>query len=247
MAMARGRARGWRYLECRNSDADWTGSSPSLVFYGHALDLTIGEGALSNNLKAQVRRDIRKAEREGLKVQIDSTLESMRVYFALHCVTRRRHGLPPQPWSFFANLQRLVLEPGGGFITVARIGGKPVAAAIYFHLGRHALYKFGASDYEYRQLHPNHLVMWESIRQCTARGCALLHFGRTSLGNEGLRRFKLGFGAREEEIRCCKYDFRAGKFVTDVDRAEGWFNGIFGRLPLPLLRLAGQLLYRHVS
>ena len=74
-----------------------------------------------------------------------------------------------------------------------------------------------------------------------------LHFGRTSPGNEGLRRFKLGFGAREEEIRCCKYDFRAGRFVTDADRAEGWFNGIFGRLPLPLLRLAGQLLYRHVS
>jgi hypothetical protein len=89
--------------------------------------------------------------------------------------------------------------------------------------------------------------MWEGLRQCAARGCERLHFGRTSLANEGLRRFKLGFGAREQEIKYCKYDFRAGRFVTDVDRAESWFNRVFASLPPPLLRLAGQLLYPHMS
>ena len=124
---------------------------------------------------------------------------------------------------------------------------KPVAAAIFFHQGRQALYKFGASDLGYQHLRPNNLVIWEGIRHCAARGCERLHFGRTALGHEGLRRFKLGFGAREEEIKCCKYDYRAGRFVRDRDGTDGWFNGVFRRLPLPLLRLAGQLLYRHVA
>jgi hypothetical protein len=89
--------------------------------------------------------------------------------------------------------------------------------------------------------------MWEAIRECAARGCTRLHFGRTSLGNEGLRRFKLGFGAREETIKCCKYDFRKELFVTDVDRAEGWYSRVFSALPPPLLRLAGKLIYPHLS
>jgi hypothetical protein len=247
MAMAQGRARGWRYLECRSSDEDWPGSSPSLVFYGHQLDLGAGEKSLFEKLDGAVRRGIRKAEAAGLRIQFDNSMESVETYYALHCRTRRRHGLPPQPFQFFANIQKFMLQPGLGFIATARGENKPVAAAVFLCRGRQALYKFGASDYGFQQLRPNNLVIWEGIRQCAARGCERLHFGRTSLANNGLRRFKLGFGAREQEIRCCRYDFRAGRFVRDVDRAEGWFNRIFACLPPPLLRLAGQLLYPHLS
>jgi hypothetical protein len=247
MAMARGRGRGWRYLECRSSDEDWPGSSPSLVFYGHQLDLEAGEKSLFEKLDGSVRRGIKKAQAAGLRIQFDNSLESVETYYALHCRTRRRHGLPPQPFRFFANIQKYLLQPGFGFIATALCENKPAAAAVFLHQGRQALYKFGASDYAFQSMRPNNFVMWEGLCQCAARGCERLHLGRTSLANEGLRRFKLGFGAREQEIKCCKYDFRAGRFVTDADRAEGWFNRVFAFLPPPLLRLAGQLLYPHMS
>jgi len=35
--------------------------------------------------------------------------------------------------------------------------------------------------------------------------------------------------------------------VRDVDRAEGWSNRVFALLPPRVLRLAGQLLYPHLS
>ncbi len=79
------------------------------------------------------------------------------------------------------------------------------------------------------------------------RGLATLNLGRTSLSNEGLRRFKLGLGAVEHETRYMKYDFSAEQFVKDTDRAEGWQNRVFARLPLPALRLAGAVLYPHLS
>ena len=245
--MAEGRARGWRYLECRSSDEDWQGSSPSLVFFGHQLDLECGEELLFKNLDGPMRRGIRKAEAAGLRIQIDDTLESVHTYYALHCQTRRRHGLPPQPFRFVLNLQRHMLQAGLGFIVTAWLERQPVAAVVFLQEGRQALYKFGASDYRFQHLRPNNLVMWAGIRQCAARGSESLHFGRTSVANEGLRRFKLAFGAREEEIKYCKYDFRAGRFATDVDRVEGWFNRIFACLPPPWLRLAGRLIYPHLS
>jgi CelD/BcsL family acetyltransferase involved in cellulose biosynthesis len=246
-AMAEGRQRGWKYLECRSSDEDWEGSTPSLAFFGHVLELGRGEDFLFKNLDGSLRRGIRKAEAAGLRIQIDDTLESVHTYYALHCQTRRRHGLPPQPFRFFFNLHRHMMQAGLGFIVTARFENKPVAGAVFLRQGRQAIYKFGASDFAFQHLRPNNLLMWSGIRECAARGCARLHFGRTSVANEGLRRFKLGFGVREEEIKYFKYDFRTDRFATDVDRVEGWFTRVFGAMPTPLLRMAGQLIYPHLS
>jgi hypothetical protein len=74
-----------------------------------------------------------------------------------------------------------------------------------------------------------------------------LHLGQTSLADAGLRRFKLGFGAREERLEYYKYDFPKQAFVADKDRAEGPLNSLFRCLPGLLLRLAGQALYPHLS
>lgn len=237
----------WRYLECRGNGQTWPGASPSLPFYGHVLDLECGPETLFKSLDGAVRRGIRKAEESQLQTEMGSAPESVQTFYALHCQTRRRHGLPPQPFRFFANIGRHVLEPGHGFVLTARREHRPVAAAIFFHHGRQAIFKFGASDYAFQQLRPNNLVMWQAMKWFADHGFASLHLGRTSLANEGLRRFKLGLGAREEKIAYCKYDFVGRTFVTDTDRVAGRYNRLFGRLPLPLLRLAGALLYPHLS
>jgi hypothetical protein len=242
-----GRQRGWKYLECRSFNDGWAGASPSLSFYGHLIDLAPGVDQLFNNLDSALRRGVRKAESAGMRVDFSSGPEAVGAFYSLHCRTRRRHGLPPQPSRFFRNIQRHILDPGRGFVATARLKDQPLAAGVFFSQGRQALYKFGASDYAFQQMRPNNLMMWAGMRHCAERGDSTLHLGRTSLGNEGLRRFKMGLGAIEETVRYCKYDFVAEKFVTDVDRVEGWFNQVFSRLPLPFLRLAGRLLYPHLS
>ena len=51
----------------------------------------------------------------------------------------------------------------------------------------------------------------------------------------------------KEENKYYKYDFKKEKFVAGVDRAEGWMNNVFARMPQSLLRLAGETLYPHLS
>jgi CelD/BcsL family acetyltransferase involved in cellulose biosynthesis len=246
-AMDTGRQRRWKYLECRSSSEGWTGASPSLSFYGHVIDLAAGVDGLFKRLDSAIRRGIRKAETAGLQVDFSNGSEPIHTFYALHCRTRRRHGLPPQPFRFFENIQRYVLDAGQGFVATARLRDQPLAAAVFFCHGRQVLYKFGASDHDFQQLRPNNLTMWAAIKHAASRGFTSLHLGRTSLANEGLRRFKLAFGASEETVRYCQYDFASKGFVAGVDRTEGWFNRVFAHLPLPLLRLAGQILYPHLS
>jgi hypothetical protein len=89
--------------------------------------------------------------------------------------------------------------------------------------------------------------MWKAIKLCCERGLTTLHLGRTSMSNEGLRRFKMGFGAAEQEIHYARYDFETKQFVRDTDRVEGWYNRVFNFTPLPVLRMAGSILYPHLS
>jgi lipid II:glycine glycyltransferase (peptidoglycan interpeptide bridge formation enzyme) len=130
---------------------------------------------------------------------------------------------------------------------LARSGNLPIAGAVFFHFGGHAIYKFGASDEAHQQLRANNLIMWRAIQYYAREGFVDLDFGRTSLNNAGLRKFKLGWGSHEEQIGYLRYNSNLGKFVTARDETQGWHTRVFQALPLPISRLAGTLLYRHIA
>ena len=241
------RVRAWNYLECRGGKP-WFGDAPaSTCFYGHRLDLVADETALWARVGGAVRRAVRKAEQSGLNVEFSQTLDAIRIFYGLLCRTRKRHGLPVQPFRFFESIHRHVLSQDQGWVVLARYGQVPVAGAVFFHFGKTAIYKFGASHKAFQHLRANNLVMWEAIKWHARRGLGMLDFGRTSLENEGLRRFKLGWGTQERLIDYFRYDQRKAGFVTARDESAGWHNRIFRMLPVPLSRLIGATFYRHVA
>ena len=242
-----GRSRKWRYFECRGIERPAIPAPPSISFARHRLELTGGEDRLFAGFDSSVRRAIRKAQKAGVQVEVANTLDAIRVFYALHCQTRKRHGLPPQSFLFFRQIQEHILSRGQGFVILGRFEDRPIAAAVFFHLGSEAIYKYGASDSAFQQLRANDLVMWEAIKWHWRAGHSSLHFGRTSTANEGLRRFKRGFGATEEAIHYFRFDYRSNSFVTSRDRAEGRLNAVFGLLPVRLLRMMGSVIYKHLS
>src|SRR5438046_41488 len=78
-------------------------AAASESYYGHFLDLKIGRDALISNFSSSVQRAVRKAQRSGLSVSMRSDKDAMATFYTLHVRTRRRHGVPPQPQSFFVN------------------------------------------------------------------------------------------------------------------------------------------------
>jgi len=246
-AVEEGRKRGWKSLECRGGREGLENATPSLAFYGHYVALDVDEARLFAHLDSSARRAVRKAEKSGVTTEISRGAEAMRTFYRLQCRTRKKHGLPPQPFAFFRNIQKHILSQNLGIVVTASHQGRPIAASVYFQLGERAIYKFGASDERFQEFRGTNLVMWEAIKWHAAHGARSLHLGRTSLANDGLRRSKLGWGAREERIEYVKYDLRADRFVADHDETSGWHTRVFRRMPGPLARLAGALLYRHIA
>jgi len=241
------RERSWKYFEVRGGKTLQMVSAPAVAFHGHEIDLRKGSEELFGRFASSVRRAIRKAEKSGLSVQVSQAREAIRAFYRLHVRTRRRHGLPPQPMSFFEKIYDRVIEPGLGFVVLAHSGSRPVAATVFFHFGKKAVYKFGASDEDLRELRGNNLAMWEGIKFLAQRGVETLHLGRTSLENSGLRRFKLSWAAAEEMIEYFRFDPAADEWVTARDNVTGFHTTIFSRLPLPLNRMIGALVYPHLD
>lgn len=237
----------WRSFETRGGRLAGMSATPSVAFYEHTLDLCEIDAELKDRCKSSVRRAIRKAQGSGLTTEVSRTREGVLEFYRLHVRTRRRHGLPPQSLRFFLNIYQEVIRAGLGFIVLARQGVRAAAAAVFFHAGKKAIYKFGASDESLQEFRGNNLAMWAGIQALTCEGFETLHFGRTSLANEGLRRFKLSWGAAEDRLEYFKFEPATEKWTTSRDRVAGFHTQLFSRLPLALNRLAGAILYPHLD
>jgi hypothetical protein len=239
--------RGWKYLEIRGGKSFEFAPDATANFYGHTLDLRSGIKELDNRFASPVRRAIRKAERSGVSAVIVRNRQAITDFYPLHVQTRRRHGLPPQPASFFLNIYEHIIKSGLGFIVLAQRGSRSIAAAIFFRFGKNALYKYGASDKRFQGLRANNLVMWQGIQFLARTGAEKLQFGRTECENDGLRRFKLSWGTEEEIIDYFRVDPSGRKCLVAAPSDSVFHKKIFGKLPLAFNRLAGSMIYPHLD
>jgi hypothetical protein len=241
-----GRTNGWRYLELRGErflDAE----KPAMTYGHHVIDLDQDEKVMWGRLRDSTARNVKKAIKQGVTVQITQSLNGVRDFYALHCLTRKRHGLPPQPLYFFEKLHEHVISQGLGFTALASQGELTVAAIICLHFGSNAVYKYGASDETYQHLRANNLVMWESMIKCAREGYRSFSLGRTDLDNEGLLSFKNGWGGSKTLLNYHRYDFASSSFLCESPQGEKAYTKLLRKLPVSVLRMLGRLAYRHIG
>jgi hypothetical protein len=242
-----GKSSGWKYIEIRNPGS-FSNSIPVFsTYYGHVIDLSGTEESVKAGLSPKKKRSINKAAREGVSVAVLTTEDSIREYFRLHCMTRKRHGLPPQPYHFFKKIYDHVISKGYGFVALACYKGINIAGIVCFHFGGKAVWKFGASDMRYKHLRVNDIVTWETIKMCSRQGCKNFCFGRTEPDNHGLMVFKSGWGAKEQTIQYYRYDLGTDKYICGKPYGRAFYNKIFKAIPVSISRVIGEKLYRHIG
>jgi hypothetical protein len=242
-----GKKKGWKFLELRGGQNLFPSAKTFGTYYNHVLSLSRDEQKIFSGFRDSTKRNVRKALAEGVKTEICNSLESMKEFYRLNCMTRKQHGLPPQPFNFFQKVHDDIISKSLGFVVLASHSGENIAGAVYFHFGDKAVYKYGASDRAHQHLRANNLVMWEAIKWYCQNGCKSFCFGRTEPENQGLRQFKTGWGTSERIINYYRYDLVRNAFVTESKKVTELQNRIFSKMPVPLLNIIGSALYRHMG
>jgi CelD/BcsL family acetyltransferase involved in cellulose biosynthesis len=195
---------------------------------------------------SRVKRKIRRAAREHLQVERgQSQKDLLEVFYRLHVETRRRLGVPVQPRSFFELLSERILARDLGFVLTARLEGTPVASAVFLAYNGRVTYKFSASDDRYGNVPGTHAVVWQAIQDSCAAGARVFDFGRTEIGNDGLRAFKLSWGADERPLA---YTVLASSPPSSrLEVAQRLLKPVIRHSPTAFGRAIGALGYRYTA
>lgn len=211
----------------------------------HTTELAADAEMVFERIHRKVRKYIRSSVNRGVRVEKGTGDDFLRQFYHHQLLTRRKHGLPAQPWKYFEGLGRNIMEKGLGFVLLAYYGDKCLAGLIVLHWGQTLTLKYGASAEEHlSELRPNHLLDWMAIRWGCENGYKVLDVGRSDVGQMGLRDYKNRWGYREETL---EYSYIACE--PPVNRTSGVigqaFRSVIQRSPLWLCQAAGDLLYVH--
>lgn len=238
---------GWQYIDLRG---DIGGQTPETVFesfYQHDIRLEDDYDQMFSRFSTNHKRNIKKAIREGVEVEIRRDMRSIDQFYYLNSITRKRHGIPSQPYKFFKNIYEYACRENKAVVVTAKKGSDVVAGAIYFLFGNKSIYKYGASSKEDRQLRANNLVMWEAIKWLSNKNYDTLNLGRTKKSNSGLIRFKNGWAADQKTLSYYRYSIKDGVFVTKKNSHPSLGTYFFKTAPVAVSNFMGGVLYRHVG
>jgi CelD/BcsL family acetyltransferase involved in cellulose biosynthesis len=241
-------AGGWKYLELRSSrfGAVLPSSTLSDEYCHHRLDLRPSSSELFAALhRDSVQRKIRRAARDHLAYDEGRDEHRLKIFYRLLVGTRRRHGVPPQPFSWFRHLAAELKD--ALLVRIVHHRRRPVAAILTLHHRQTLVYKYGASDPEWHRSGCMQFLFWQTIETSRTAGCMLLDLGRTSPSNDGLLTFKDRLGATRSVLTYRRWPApRPGAY-----RVQDWLTRCAAeavrRAPQPLGVAAGRLLYRHAG
>ena len=236
----------WKYMEFWGGEA-LQGLEPFCSYYHHVLFLQGGQEYISSNLRRNTRNNLKKSIENNFQVRSLESLNAVWEFYRLQCMTRKRHGLPPQPFKFFKKIHEHIIEEKMGRVLLVSYQDIIVGGAIYFYFGDRVIYKFAASDKRFRHLHANSRLTWEIICWACQKGYGELDLGRASIDNAGLIQYKDGWRAEKKELNYYRYYLKTASFLSNKKAAKERGYYIFNKLPIPLLKIAGSILYRHIG
>jgi len=229
--------------------ADILGPHSRKTYCFHEIDLTPSRDTLFKNChRDSTQRVIRRAQRNPALVYDEGRSPTfLHAFYELVGLTRRRHGVPPQPKKWFESLIKCFGDDLK--IRVAYDNRRPIAAILTLRYKDTLVYKYGGSSREHHRLGGMHLLLWRSLEDAKDAGLRVFDLGRSDIENHGLILFKDRWGARRSTltyIRLLKSPGKGGSFASS-DWKRRVVSAIVARLPERLRTSACVFLYKHAG
>ena len=221
----------------------------SQYFMTHILHLDSNLQEIRSRFhKSCIQRPLKKAEKNELKLHVSTDRSDLKDFYSLQLRTRKRHGVPPQPYRYFLKMWDELHSPGFMQLFLALHKGAAIAGIIILKLRDTAIYQSGVSDERFLALHPNHFLLWNAIKRLHGGGYRYFDFGRSSRDDHGLIQFKERWGTKRFELVYYFYPRVSG--VTSIRQSDWKYKlsaSFFRHLPLPVLQIIGSLAYRYLG
>ncbi|MFJ9560048.1 lipid II:glycine glycyltransferase FemX [Streptomyces fuscichromogenes] len=197
------RRTGWRRAAAGGEEG-FAAGQPRYVFQvpfaGRSLD------DIQRGLNQQWRRNVKKAEKAGVKV-VRGGYEDLPAFYGLYTETAERDRFVARPLSYFQRMWTALTaeHPDRMRLYLAHHDGDVLAAATMLTVGEHSWYSYGASTGRRREVQPNNAMQWRMMCDAHGLGAAVYDFrGITDTLEEsnhllGLLRFKVGAGGEAVE------------------------------------------------
>ena len=164
------------------------------------LDLAHDEDTLLANMKEKWRYNIRLAARKGVQIRVAETVEDVEKWYGLLQTTSIRDRFGIHTLEYYRRAWQIFAPRKQARLLLAQYNGQLLAGIFVGLMSKQAVYLYGASSNEQRQLMPNYLLQWEAIRWAKQEGAATYDFWgipETDDQSEvmaGVYRFKSGWG-----------------------------------------------------
>jgi len=157
------------------------------------LELPSQADELWKGFKAQVRNQVRKAEKAGMTIH-QGGAEFVREFHAVYVRNMRDLGSPPHSRRFFSRVIETFSDAARLF--VVRRGRQAVAASLTLREALVHHVPWAGSDWRFRRDCPNMLLYWSMLQEACRSGARRFDFGR-STRESGTLNFKKQWGAVE--------------------------------------------------
>jgi len=204
------------------------------TWYTLELDLTQAEDVLLKGLSSSCRRALKKAEREGVRIEEAHGVEFADEYYEqLLDVFAKQGGRPPYDLERVRNLIRF-LEPTGNLLMLRAVGpgGERMATALFPYSDGFAYFWGGASWRQHQSHRPNEPIFWHAIRSFKERGIPLMDWG-------GGGDFKRKFGPQDRRVPIMRRSRVAGLMAARDLAASFYWRKSTGTLTKRAPRRAG--------
>lgn len=210
------RRMGWQRTDSGHEDG-FAAGQPRYVFQVPFAGRSLED--IQHGLNQQWRRNIKKAEKAGVKV-VRGDYDDLPAFYEIYVETARRDRFIPRPLGYFQRMWTALTaeDPDRMRLYLAHHDGEVLAAATMLTVGEHVWYSYGASTNRKREVQPNNAIQWRMMSDAHELGASVYDFrGITDTLEEdnhllGLLRFKVGSGGQAVEY-LGEWDFPLNKFL----------------------------------
>ena len=143
------------------------------------LPLEKPEEEILASMHQKTRYNIRLSERKNIKIEIatENLINYLEDFYKVQSITATRNGFQLHEKEYYASVLESCDKNKNGYLAIARLDGKILTINFMIVYNNIAMFAFGGSVNEHRNLMPSYYAHWEGAKYAKSIGMKYYNFG----------------------------------------------------------------------